>query len=1378
MVPSGTMEDHMAEGGQKSIRRTEPNNPMQNASSILISMDDSLVKEKTKNHSENDISLHFINKSLLGEINKVDEKVAAYNSLNKKKWTTANATQDEKPQHVKRDDKENNFNHAFDKSKKGQDQYYKKLRYLPNNGFGHYGSSIKAPVDSPLSIPNTFKHKSHPNAKTKNQIGLGSIEGSLEEANSLDHSSGSKDKTGQDSNNIHGEDNLKYANNSNDGHSWLGNLSRDKENRTTSQIRGEVSGEIFNSTPEWMPVELTEKWLDSQPKEELKINEMMNSELGSSVRIRKSGKPGKEDLNYSSGKTIVYKPEREATTPEWKKVAREFQKNRDPEAKLKNIFISSNQNTGKDTAKSGSSRRTLEILGNERDRHLDQTNSASSTFSTPMMSANAKNVISSPISKVKLSQLENLLNQEGRDKPDDYLFKIPNPESPLKLFGDSYNTFTKGKLTDLLQKINSRAPTQERNDTEVDVSEEENYNYEEEPNNDEVNYVPKLNIKDFTKSGAYTEENFMENANNIFNNLQKRGFNRSIYKSKSEDFPNKMQLDHTTTTSTPKNADVKTNVAGSNQENEGLSFTVDSEDDEIEASDLTNSSEDTSRNENMSLRDSRAAGKPYDDHEAENFPRSVLRAEKNHDDSSQFPGTSSYTYDEETKHHDTLKAENDTKVSPSGETSNQSSLRNMNSRIKRLEAKLESIKIDSTDGKVKQLLAENMELKKVLSERLENNTLTEVDETAPEKNVSDNADKFIKWKRASQLRLPKGQIHVAPKQHPSSVLKGNVGPENAFPLIYDNMIFDSQRQKWVTNREDQEYSDDLGSIEDLEVTSKHSNEGVKDSDNEMNESLRNEKDNKLEGRSNDDTIDLYHGEILKQSAGEDVTHVSQLDNISFTQTEKQIVSILTDLLSIRENDNDWEDRTEVSLANSKLASIKNLDKYLPKLRHVDLSCNEIKFLTGLPYNVLTLNVSENAVDNMTLFREYKDLQYLNLASNKMTHLLSLQANIHLGTLIASNNQIVSVEGVHYLENLTKLHLDQNNLKGELDLKIFNFRNLQELDVSENNIKSIINIEYLPQLRILNANENHLSLINCNTKHTLLKKLLLKANNLLHIEFEMFPHLKCLRIDGNKFSNLDFRKLKCLDELSFKCQYSPHTWDAVVNVAKDIQNLDLSGNTLYLSTASFIEPKGKFLNLNCLNLSAMGLKELPPHFGKYFPNVRDLNLNFNKIQSMQSLQLLENLRKLYVVSNCIVEIGAFAENLRKARTSLRVLDLRLNPVNITLYPYVFNAHELDVAQFHNFSEGAPICLENLDDIESFSIHYQTLAKNSDDWAQRDAQFLSNLKNQEPTKAKHRLMYEGVFVNYFMNLRKFDGNFINNSKRKEHAERLMEDSTLVS
>lgn len=1371
IVPGGAMESHMDEGGQKSIKRTEPNNPMRSGSSVLHSMDDydSLGNERPKNHSENDISLHFINKSLLGEINKVDEKVAAYTSLNKKKWATANRRQDEKSQHVQRDDKENNSSHVFDKSTKSQDQYYKKLRYLPNNGFGHYGSFIKAPV----SIPNTFKHKSHPNAKTKTQIGLGSIEGSLEEANSLDNSSASKDKTGQDANNIYGEDNLKYVNHSNDGQNWLGNLSREKENHSTSQIRAEESGEIFNSTPEWMPAELTEKWLDSQPKEEPKINELINSELGSSVRIRK---PGKEDLNYSSGKTIVHKPEREAMTPEWKKVAREFQRNRDPEAKLKNIFISSNQNTGKDTAKSASSRRTLDTLGIERDRNLDQTNSVSSTFSTPMMSANAQNVISSPVSKVKLSQLENLLNQEGRDKPDDYLLKVPNPESPLKLFGDSYNTFTKGKLTDLLQKINSRAPTQARDYTEDDISPDEEY-HDEEEKEEEVDHVPKLNIKDFTKSGAYTEENFLENANNIFNNLQKRGFNRSIYKSKSEDFPNEMQLDHTTTTSTPKNGNVKINKIG--PENEDLSFTGDSEDEEIEASDLTHSSEDTSRNENISLRYSQEKVKPYNNQESENFLQSVLRAEKSHDDNSQFPGASSYTFDEETKNHDTLKAENDTKVSSTVEASNQSSLRNMNSRIKRLEAKLESTKIENSDGKVKQLLAENTKLKKVLAEWLENKTLTEIDDSASEKNVSEKADKFIKWKPASQLRLPKGQIHVAPKQHPSSVLKGNVGPENAFPLIYDNMVFDPQRQKWVTNREDQEYSDDLGSIEDLEVTSKQSKEDMKGSDAEINETrTKEEKDDKLEGQNDDVSFDLYPGKTLMQSAGEDITHISHLDDISFTQTEKQIVSVLTDILSIRENDNNWENRRDVSLANSKLTSIKNLDKYLPKLRHVDLSCNEVKFLTGLPRDVLTLNLSENAVDNMTLFTEYKDLQYLNLASNKMTHVLSLQANIHLGTLIASNNQIVSVEGIHFLENLTKLNLDQNNLKGELDLKLFNFRNLQELDVSENNIKSIINIEYLPKLRILNANENHISLINCNAKHTLLKKLLLKANNLLNIEFEMFPHLKCLRIDGNKFTSLDFRKLKCLEELSYKCQYSMHTWDAVVNGASDIHTLDISGNASYLSSASFIEPSNRFLNLNCLNLSAMGLKELPLHFGECFPNIRDLNLNFNKIDSIRSLELLENLRKLYMVSNCIEEIGAFAENLRKARTSLRVLDLRLNPVNITLYPYVFNAHELDVAQFHNFNEGAPICLENLDDIESFSIHYQALVKNSDDWTQRDTHFLSSLQSLDSTKAKHRLIYEAVFVNYFMNLRKFDGNVITNSKRKEHSGRIMEDSPLLS
>ncbi|KAM9888513.1 hypothetical protein OXX69_013038, partial [Metschnikowia pulcherrima] len=46
------------------------------------------------------------------------------------------------------------------------------LRYVPNQGFKGADES----TTNGISVPNTFKHKSHPNARTKQQIGLSSVD--------------------------------------------------------------------------------------------------------------------------------------------------------------------------------------------------------------------------------------------------------------------------------------------------------------------------------------------------------------------------------------------------------------------------------------------------------------------------------------------------------------------------------------------------------------------------------------------------------------------------------------------------------------------------------------------------------------------------------------------------------------------------------------------------------------------------------------------------------------------------------------------------------------------------------------------------------------------------------------------------------------------------------------------------------------------------------------------------------------------------------------------------------------------------------------------------------------------------------------------------
>lgn len=144
----------------------------------------------------------------------------------------------------------------------------------------------------------------------------------------------------------------------------------------------------------------------------------------------------------------------------------------------------------------------------------------------------------------------------------------------------------------------------------------------------------------------------------------------------------------------------------------------------------------------------------------------------------------------------------------------------------------------------------------------------------------------------------------------------------------------------------------------------------------------------------------------------------------------------------------------------------------------------------------------------------------------------------------------------------------------------------------------------------------------------------------------------------------------------------------------------------------------------------------------------------------------------MVSNNVREIGSVVESLKGVRNTLQVLDLRLNPINILVYPYVFNPQELDYLQLEigNKTEGAPIQLETLDDIESFAIHYESLTRNHADWSERDSKFLSYLNSDANLeKAKHRYNYETLLINFFNHLRKLDGGMITYDKRVSLTKR---------
>lgn len=1244
--------------------------------------------------------------------------------------------------------------------------YKNRLKFLPNADFQFENHSFPCSTDSPpVSIPNTFRYKSHANAKTKAHIGK------LDPEN--DHNNP--------------EDILQSIEREIDDVPIKTSTIREDQ----KSVKKQASTVEFNSTPEWMPSELSARW--APPPETTNALEGLESpDFSSSVRITKQSdsKPFELNLNLSSTNTMIHNSKGNTDgTPMWKKVAKEYEMHKQSQPQLRNIFLSSESLKAVDKS----------------DSKLEGHNSISSSFSTPLVSM--EKGASDKYIQLTKDQIENVL-EENRDKPNSYELTVPNPESPLKLFGHKYNTFTKGKLNALLAKMNNKQSP--------DEAATEPENIDTEPI--EMPSLPKLKIKNFTRSGSYTEEQFLQNANDIFNNIQKRGFKGSNGLNKPSSETLTRNQSQTTTTSTPRMDKIKSNIEDLSSQDEYSSFTSGFDENEEEGGNHNSDLEQPEGHTNLHANDdytsfdrtSSVSNKFESGRRARDSPnrQNLTRNESSYtfDDYSDgtnlnstaqkaIPLETSDQYDLQGRssgsdlnevprpRYDSLNFKPKSKQGSHKQPIVSPNDQNLISRINDLEAVIKNMNFNAYTDNIHHLQLENEHLKAELEQRRTFAQEVTIDDftDADASHISD----FIKWKRASQLRLrPVTPSSTVMKDKSSatnkSAAKGRVKPGVNFPESYNNMVLDVKNHKWVANDKENQLHGSLDSIEDLLTNSAETDEDpYRSPDNSILKSARSPKrsEGKLEvsfhlpALNSQDEVDNR-----SPSLSEGVTQVSQLDELTFSQTRKNLVSVITNVISMggQNQTSNWSHIGSIHLANQGLESVKDLFKFLPGLSNVDLSHNEIKFLEGLPTQVLQLDISHNLIDSMSSFMKFRDLLILNVSFNNLVNLASLTSNIHLTKLKVTNNLLKSLDGIRHLSNLISLDVSQNRITGDVDFSTSALVNLQDLNVSENDIKLISGIESLLNLRVLNANENQIRHLSCSQKHGHLKKLLVRANRLRELNMNKFPYLRVLRIDGNFVKDVsDLKELKYLQEISCKSQENPDVVKKVMQVAKDVQTMDISGNSLFkldsLSSDLNIQP---FLNINTLVLSAMGLERLPANFAQMFPNVRELNLNFNILTDILALSQAENLKRVFLLSNSINSIEMVLTSMNASRRTLRMLDLRINPINLDHYPYVFNPQELEISQLAKRQSPtalSPIPLETLDDIESFAIHYTSLSKNHDEWMERDSKFIEKLGAEgNPTLIRERLNYETLLSNFFHRLKELDGSLITAQKRKNFKE----------
>ncbi|GME91809.1 unnamed protein product [[Candida] boidinii] len=402
-----------------------------------------------------------------------------------------------------------------------------------------------------------------------------------------------------------------------------------------------------------------------------------------------------------------------------------------------------------------------------------------------------------------------------------------------------------------------------------------------------------------------------------------------------------------------------------------------------------------------------------------------------------------------------------------------------------------------------------------------------------------------------------------------------------------------------------------------------------------------------------------------------VADITNLD-VSFSESRKALVSALTNIKPY----GSWNKLEVLNLSKLGLNNLKDLDKMAPNVRNINASKNNIEYVEGIPQRVQILQISHNHISGLTSFAKYNDLQYLNLSHNKVENFRMFNELYNLRCLILKSNRIKSLRGLEDLKTLVELDISDNFLRGDLDFNNFELNFLESLNLKNNKIRSIKGLEKLKELIVLNCDHNETSSLKCNINHKNLRKLSLKLNRLTSLDLSFAVHLKELRIDGNNLREIKGLS-KRLEIIEAKLQNNNDSINSLIVESckiKKLNKLDLTGskNTGFTIPNDF--KVGLFTNISVLNLSAMNLESLPDNLGDVFPVVYDLNLNFNRLKSLKGIENMRFLVKLKVLSNNISDLKEIFDYGASFRFKLRLLDLRVNPINKSYYPYVFYKDE--------------------------------------------------------------------------------------------------------
>lgn len=383
-----------------------------------------------------------------------------------------------------------------------------------------------------------------------------------------------------------------------------------------------------------------------------------------------------------------------------------------------------------------------------------------------------------------------------------------------------------------------------------------------------------------------------------------------------------------------------------------------------------------------------------------------------------------------------------------------------------------------------------------------------------------------------------------------------------------------------------------------------------------------------------------------------------IDDYSFELNYSKLIKIITDFEPFEPF---WNSIKTINLSNKLLDSVIKLKEILPFLDQIDLSSNQLTYLTGLPSSIRMLIASNNQINELCSFNHLQNLERLDLTQNGLTNLEQLCSLKHLRELKLDHNAIDDLSGLHGLDALVKLSVKSNRLK-KVDFEHTHWNNLQILNLDRNQICEVTGLHHLKSVYLLNLDRNQLYSLTIDEPMPNLRVLRVNENRLETLNVSKLVNLRTLYIDNNDLIEITgANRLRKLENLSVRDQRGGELSLPLKHV-RDVKRIYLGGNPI---PAAF--PSCQFYNLLYLELAMCQCQNLPADFATLIPNIRTLNLNYNFIKDLSPLMNLRRLERLSVVGSRIKSVDRGLLAVLESLPELELLDLRQNPLCGSFYP---------------------------------------------------------------------------------------------------------------